>query len=114
MKSLPKYRYVEEQSEGNLPIQIIDGKFEGIVVRYGKLYLEQREDEVRYDYDFDIIENPDNHEVDDDELKEILGSIIFSILEEQLGNLPENMNLLSEDSDSEEHRESNTPKSDIQ
>ena len=29
----PEYRYVDESTEGNVPIEIIDGHYKGIVIR---------------------------------------------------------------------------------
>ena len=112
MKLPPKYRYVEEQEGGNLPLQIMDGKYEGLIVRYKKVMLEEKEDGMHFDYDYEILENPDNVE-DNAELKKVLSSIMFSVMEEQIGIIPEDMDLLKE-GNSEEHRESNSSKSDIQ
>ena len=112
MKLPPKYRYVEEQEGGNLPLQIIDGKYEGLVVRYKKVMLEEKEDGMHFNYDYDILDNPDNFE-DNEELKQVLSSIMFSVMEEQIGTIPQDMDLLKE-GNSEEYRESNPSKFDIQ
>ena len=112
MNPIPKYRYVEEQQGGNLPIQIIEGKYEGFILRYDKLILEEKDDEMYFNYDYEILNNPNNIEMDE-ELKKTLSSIIFSIVEEQIGISADDLNLLKEGK-SEEHRESDTSKSNIQ
>jgi len=112
MNPIPKYRYVEEHQGGNLPIQIIEGKYEGFILRYDKLMLEEKNDEMYFNYDYEVLNNPNNIELDE-ELKETLSSIIFSIVEEQIGISADDLNLLKEGK-SEEHRESDTSKSDIQ
>ena len=109
---VPKYRYVEESSEENMPIQIMDGPFEGIVVQYGKVFLEEKNEELHFNYDYDIISNPDNIEMST-ELRDAFTAILVSIIEEQVGNVPEDSEILKEDT-SEEHRESDTTESSVQ
>ena len=108
----PKYRYVDEHQGGNVPLQIMDGKYEGIIVQYNKVMLEEKEDGIHFNYDYDILDNPDNFE-ENEELQNVLSSIMISVMEEQIGVVPDDMDLLKEGS-SEEHRESDSPKSNIQ
>ena len=108
----PKYRYVDEVKDGNIPIQIIDGKFEGIMVRYDKVILEERNENLYFDYDYDVLKNPDDIEITD-ELRDIFTSILVSVMDEQITNMPDDFDLLKE-GDSEEHRESNTTEPPIQ
>mgnify|MGYP003152964169 CR=1 FL=1 len=112
MKNLPKYRYADEVTEGNVPVQIIDGKFEGIMVRYDKVILQEVNDELHFDYEYEIVRNPDNIEVCD-ELRDIITQIMVSVLEEQIADMPNDMDLLKEGT-SEEYRKSDTPESPVQ
>jgi len=96
----------------HVPIQIIDGKYQGIVVRYDKVILEERNENLYFDYDYDVLKNPDDIEITD-ELRDILTSILVSVMDEQITDMPDDFDLLKE-GDSEEHRESNTPKPHIQ
>ena len=108
----PKYRYVDEFPDGNIPVEIMDGQYEGIMVRYGKVVLEEKNDELVFDYDYEIVQNPDNIEMSED-LRDQFTAILVSVLDEQITNMPDDFDLLKE-GDSEEHRESNTPKPHIQ
>ena len=108
----PDYRYVDEMTEGNVPIEITDGQYKGIVLRYGRVVLEEKDDNLHFDYDYDIIENPNNEEVTQ-ELHDVFTDILLSVLEEQISAVPEDLDILKEAS-SEEHRVSDTSKSDIQ
>lgn len=108
----PDYRYVDEITEGNVPIEIIDGHYKGIVLRYDRVVLEEKNDNLHFDYDYDIIENPNEEEVTE-ELRDVFTNILLSVLEEQITDVPEDLDILKEAS-SEEHRVSNTSKSDIQ
>ena len=62
----PKYRYADEIPGGHVPIQIIDGKYQGIVVRYDKVILEERNENLYFDYDYDVLKNPDDIEITDE------------------------------------------------
>tara|TARA_Y100001937_G_scaffold126034_1_gene194274 strand:- start:76 stop:432 length:357 start_codon:yes stop_codon:yes gene_type:complete len=109
---VPKYRYVEESNEENMPIQIMDGTFEGIVVQYGRVFLEEKNGDLHFNYDYDIISNPDNIEMCP-ELKDAFTAILVSVIEEQVGNVPEDSEILKEDN-SEAYRESDTTESPVQ
>ena len=83
----PKYRYADEIVEGHTPIQIMDGSYEGMVLRYDRVFLEEKNEELHFNYDYDIIENPDNIEMCPD-LRDVFTAILVSILSEQVGNVP--------------------------
>ena len=108
----PDYRYVDESTEGNVPIEITDGHYKGIVIRYDRVVLEEKDENLHFDYDYDIIENPNEEEVTED-LRDVFTNILLSVLEEQITDVPEDLDILKEAS-SEEHRVSNTSKSNIQ
>tara|TARA_R110000796_G_scaffold47404_2_gene114026 strand:+ start:3784 stop:4119 length:336 start_codon:yes stop_codon:yes gene_type:complete len=108
----PDYRYVDESTEGNVPIEITDGQYKGIVIRYDRVVLEEKDENLHFDYDYDIVENPNEEEVTD-ELRDVFTNILMTVLEEQISTVPEDLDILKEAS-SEEHRVSNTSKSDIQ
>jgi predicted RNA-binding protein YlqC (UPF0109 family) len=109
----PKYRYADEVNDGNVPIQILDGQCEGLMLRYFKVILEEKDGGLFFDYDYEIVKNPDNIEVTKD-VKDIFTSILISVMNEQIVDMPDDLDLLKESSDSEEHRNSNTAKSHIQ
>ena len=109
---VPDYRYVDEITEGNVPIEIPDGHYKGIVLRYDRVVLEEKDENLHFDYDYDIIENPNKEEVTE-ELRDVFTNILLSVLEEQITDVPEDLDILKEVS-SEEHRVSDTSKSNIQ
>jgi|TARA_R110000796_G_scaffold149757_1_gene266585 hypothetical protein len=108
----PDYRYVDEITEGNVPIEITGGQYKGIVLRYDRVVLEEKDENLHFDYDYDIIENPNKEEVTE-ELRDVFTNILLSVLEEQITDVPEDLDILKEAS-SEEHRVGDTSKSDIQ
>ena len=108
----PKYRYADEVSGGNVPIQIMDGKYEGIMLRYDKVVLREEGGGIHFDYEYEVTNNPDDIELDED-FRDVLTGILLSVLDEQITNIPDDLDLLKE-GDSEEHRESNTTEPPIQ
>jgi len=109
---VPEYRYADEITEGNVPIEITDGQYKGIMVRYDRVVLEEKDENLHFDYDYDIITNPNDEGVTE-ELRDVFTSILLSVLEEQITAVPDDLDILKEAS-SEEHRISNTSESDIQ
>ena len=109
----PKYRYADEVSDGNVPIQIIDGKFEGIMLRYDKVVLRHEDDGIHFDYEYEIASNPDDIDITGGDFRDTLTAILLSVLDEQISNIPDDLDLLKE-GDSEEHRESDNSKSSLQ
>tara|TARA_R100001463_G_scaffold15676_7_gene40853 strand:+ start:214 stop:552 length:339 start_codon:yes stop_codon:yes gene_type:complete len=109
----PKYRYADEVSDGNVPIQIMDGKFEGIMLRYDKVVLRDGDDGIHFDYEYDISSNPDDVDLSDPDFRDVLTAILLSVLDEQITNIPDDLDILKE-GDSEEHRESNTSEPTVQ
>jgi len=108
----PKYRYVDEIPEGNTPIQIMDGPYEGMMLRYDRVFLEEKNEELHFNYDYDIMENPDDAEMCPD-LRDVFTAILVSILSEQVGNVPEDTELLKEDT-IEEYGKSDTSEPSVQ
>ena len=108
----PKYRYADEVSGGNVPIQIMDGKYEGVMVRYDKVVLREEDDGLHFDFEYDVSDNPDEIELTE-EFRDVLTAILISVLDEQITNIPDDLDLLKE-GDSEEHRESDTSESRVQ
>ena len=83
------YEYDENLSIGideNLPIKITEGKYEGLVYKYGKISFIEEGEHVRCNFNYDIIENPNNI-TEDQELINFLGDIVVHVLEEEIQEL---------------------------
>ena len=90
------YRYVDENDEGNLPIEITDGKFKGFQFRFDGVYFEEKDEELHFNYDYDIVKNDENFDEDDEELKKTMNNILFQVLEEQMSIVGEDEELFKE------------------
>tara|TARA_R110000824_G_scaffold331492_1_gene518166 strand:- start:3145 stop:3483 length:339 start_codon:yes stop_codon:yes gene_type:complete len=112
MDEIPKYRYVDEITEGNVPIEIMGGKYKGLMLRYNHVVLIEKNEELHFDYDYELVKNPDEVEMNQ-ELQDIFTSILVSVLDEQIYDMPDDLDLLKE-GNGEKRRESHTSKFDIQ
>tara|TARA_R110002012_G_scaffold233510_3_gene406706 strand:- start:4965 stop:5270 length:306 start_codon:yes stop_codon:yes gene_type:complete len=95
-----KFRYVDEVNDGNVPIEIAEGNFIGLQFRFDGVYFEEKNEELHFNYDYDIIKNDDNYEENED-LKKIMNNILFQVLDEQMSLVGDNEELLKEGDDKE-------------
>jgi hypothetical protein len=94
-----KWTYVVHQSTERDAILIQEGEFEGLVcgitnVKFpmykddGSLVSLEEAEKIPLTFDYDILYNKDNkwHEESKDRLSDIIGNILFDIIEEGLDN----------------------------
>ena len=71
MDKAPKFKYVPEVTSdvgSNCPIMIIEGKYEGIVYRYGKISLKETDNqEIDVTMEIDVLKSPKNFNQQDEE-----------------------------------------------
>ena len=80
------YEYDENQSIGiseNLPIRITEGKYKGLVYKYGKISFIEEDEHLRCNFTYDLIENPNNI-TEDQELINFLGEIVVDVLDDEI------------------------------
>ena len=104
------YEYDENSSIGldeNLPIRITEGKYAGVVYRYGKINFSEDGEHVRCNFNYDILENP-NSITEDQEFINFLGEIVVEMLDEEIHELGDDFlrsGDLEEEREAEEERE---------
>jgi len=91
-----KFRYVDEETDGNLPIEIQEGTFTGFQFRFDGVYFEEKDNELHFNYDYDIIKNEGNFNEEDPDLKKTMNNILFQVLDEQMSMVGEDEDLLKE------------------
>jgi hypothetical protein len=89
-KTRNKYRKIEGADEGD--IRILDEKYKNVAVSIGKIRIDDssKDDKATLKYDYDVLEVPENIELDED-FDNLLGDIIVDILESKLENDPESL-----------------------
>jgi len=100
------YRYMDENTDGNVPIEITEGEYTGLQFRFDGVYFEEKDEELHFNYDYDIINEQEFNESDasgfineSEELNKVLNNILFQVLDEQLSIAGEDGELLKEGDD---------------
>tara|TARA_R100000234_G_scaffold118515_2_gene99110 strand:+ start:472 stop:783 length:312 start_codon:yes stop_codon:yes gene_type:complete len=98
------YEYDEtvafEQRE-TVPIRITDGKYEGVAYQYGTIKFIEEGENVRCNFTYTLIDNPNNIEEDQDFINQ-LGEILVEVLNDEIEESEEDFLRETETSDSED------------
>ena len=84
-----KKRYVFVQKEGDnfTCIKIVEGKFENVIYKYGKVGFAKDENldgTLPMKFDYDILSNPNKADIDSKEFIDYVGDILMEQLEKQI------------------------------
>ena len=82
-----KFAYVESESQTQTCIGIKEGKFAGVVYKYGKVSFAKEEDKngnLPMQFQYDIVDNNGiQREQFDDEFFKLIGDILVEVIDEQ-------------------------------
>ena len=84
-----KYAFVQKQGEDFTCIKILEGKFKGIIYKYGKVGFAKDENPdgtLPMKFDYDIIFNPHETNIDKQDFIYYIGDILIEQLEKQVNN----------------------------
>lgn len=83
MKVNPKYKLNPYQSD-RFSVEILEDEYRGVAFLVGRIHFSPIEgsDEHRFEYEYEIIENPEN-KIEDNGLKKMIGDIIMHLLDDQ-------------------------------
>lgn len=87
MAKLPEYKFKEElyDSKDTCPIEILEGEFQGIIYKYGKISLNETENgELNVNMDVDVIKSPDGFDQQNKEFTHTIGEIFVDIVEKNV------------------------------
>ena len=93
-----QYTYVDGNEQQN--IKILSGEFTGIVFEYGSVKFVEENNSIRVDYDYNLIENPNQVDAKPHQVKKVFGDIIMDVLEREMeqGGLEDGRNNRENDS----------------
>jgi hypothetical protein len=84
-----KYRYISQEDRKWTAIAITQGKFEGVIYKYGKVTISDEEDQtghLPFRFEYDILDPYGlDREKFDDEFFSLIGDILVDIIDEQIG-----------------------------
>jgi len=96
MVKLPEYKFVDEMASNmdTCPIKILNGPFQDIVYRYGKISLKEENENVSVTMDITMISSPENFNQQDPEFTQTVGEIFVDIVEKSsTTNIKESVDL---------------------
>ena len=85
-----KYAYVQRDGDDFTCIKLLEGKFKGIIYKYGKVGFakeEKPDGTLPMKFDYDIIFNPhEETSIDKQDFIDYIGDILIELLEKQIEN----------------------------
>lgn len=87
MDKIPNYKFVDSMSSDmdTCPIEILDGKYQGVVYRYSKISLTELENKnMSVDMNIIMINSPKDFDQYEKEFTETVGEIFVDIIEKDL------------------------------
>ena len=95
MDKAPKYKFLPEASldmTQTCPIQILEGKFTGIVYRYGQISFKEIDNgDLNVTMEIQMITAPQDFNQQDKEFTDIAGDIFVNIVENQVESEPSDL-----------------------
>ena len=87
-----KYVFAQRAEDEFTCIKITEGKFKDVIYKYGKVGFAPKENSdgaLPMKFDYDIMKNPNNVDVDKQDFINFIGDILIDLLDEQIktGNL---------------------------
>ena len=85
-----KYAYVQRDGDDFTCIKLLEGKYKGIIYKYGKVGFakeEKPDGTLPMKFDYDIIFNPhEETSIDKQDFIDYIGDILIELLEKQIEN----------------------------
>jgi hypothetical protein len=81
-----KYNIIENDSDGNAHLELAEGRFKGIAIQYGVIKLEEKENNLLLNFDYDVVKGT-LLESEKEEFHNVVGNLLVQLLEEQNGRI---------------------------
>ena len=84
-----KYAFVQREGDDFTCIKLLEGKYKGIIYKYGKVGFAKEEisdGTLPMKFDYDIIFNPHETNIDKQDFIDYIGDILIEQLEKQVNN----------------------------
>ena len=83
------YKFVQKPGEDFACIQLLGGEYDGVVYKHNNIKFAPKpneNDEIPLKFDYDILVNPNQAEVDTKEFMHYIGDILLEVVQYQLDN----------------------------
>tara|TARA_Y100001958_G_C20976776_1_gene369555 strand:+ start:325 stop:645 length:321 start_codon:yes stop_codon:yes gene_type:complete len=84
-----RYTYAQRESDDFTCIKLLEGKYKDIIYHYGKVGFakeEKPDGTLPMKFDYTVVRNPNNVDIDDGTFIDYIGDILIELLEEQVNN----------------------------
>ena len=86
-KTNKTYTFVQREHDDFTCIKLLSKEYDGVIFKYGKVGFAKDEDEhgnlpMRFDYD--ILQHPNNKELDNNKFVDHIGDILVELMEKQI------------------------------
>jgi hypothetical protein len=84
-----KYVFVQKEGDDYTCIKLLEGKYKGVIYKYGKVGFSKEEKPdgtLPMIFDYDIIFNPHETDIDKQDFIDYIGDILIELLEKQIEN----------------------------
>jgi hypothetical protein len=81
-----KYNIIENDSDGNAHLELAEGRFKGIAIQYGVIKLEEKENNLLLNFDYEIVKGT-LFDSEKEEFHNVVGNLLVQLLEEQNGRI---------------------------
>jgi hypothetical protein len=88
-KKNSRYVFVQRDGDDFSCIKLLQGKYKGIIYKYGKVGFAKEENpdgSLPMKFDYDIIFNPHETNIDKQDFIDYIGDILIEIMEKQVNN----------------------------
>jgi len=83
------YKFVQKPGEDFAAIQLIGGNYDGVVYKHNNIKFAPKpneNDEIPLKFDYDVLVNPNQAEVDTQQFMNYIGDILLEVVQYQLDN----------------------------
>ena len=90
-----RYTYAQREGDDFTCIKLLEGKYKDIIYHYGKVGFakeEKPDGTLPMKFDYTVVRNPNNVDIDDGTFIDYIGDILIELLEEQVNNGTANQN----------------------
>ena len=84
-----RYTYAQREGDDFTCIKLLEGKYKDIIYHYGKVGFakeEKPDGTLPMKFDYTVVRNPNNVDIDDGTFIDYIGDILIELLEEQVNN----------------------------
>ena len=85
-KQIPTHDFIISEDDNLIKIVLKDGEYKGVIFTYGKVKIDEKDDECHLSFEYDVLESPFGDLTKDENFKNTLGDLLVSMITTNLNN----------------------------